>query len=226
MNNVETVANLPGIVLNGGAAFAALGEGRSTGTRLFALSGNVKNPGVYEIEMAKHTFRDLIESPLLGGGVPGGKAIKAVIPGGVSAPWIYPDQLDTPLDQDKVADLGTMLGSGSIVVMDEDTCMVRAAWRITRFFSRESCGQCTPCREGSGWLERILWRLENGQGREEDIDLLMDVCDNLAPGLSWPPQQTTICVLGPSIPSSIVSGIKHFRDEFEAHITEGRCPHA
>ena len=226
VNNVETVANLPWIVLNGGAAFAALGEGRSTGTRLFALSGNVKNPGVYEIEMAKHTFRDLIESPLLGGGVPGGKAIKAVIPGGVSAPWIYPDQLDTPLDQDKVADLGTMLGSGSIVVMDEDTCMVRAAWRITRFFSRESCGQCTPCREGSGWLERILWRLENGQGREEDIDLLMDVCDNLAPGLSWPPQQTTICVLGPSIPSSIVSGIKHFRDEFEAHITEGRCPHA
>ena len=226
VNNVETVSNLPWIVLNGGAAFAALGEGRSTGTRLFALSGNVKNPGVYEIEMAKHTFRDLIESPLLGGGVPGDKAIKAVIPGGVSAPWIYPDQLDTPLDQDKVADLGTMLGSGSIVVMDEDTCMVRAAWRITRFFSRESCGQCTPCREGSGWLERILWRLENGQGREEDIDLLMDVCDNLAPGLSWPPQQTTICVLGPSIPSSIISGIKHFRDEFEAHISEGRCPHA
>ena len=226
VNNVETVSNLPWIVLNGGAAFAALGEGRSTGTRLFALSGNVTNPGVYEVEMAKLSFRDLIESPELGGGVPGGKAIKAVIPGGVSAPWIYPEQLDTPLDQDKVADLGTMLGSGSIVVMDEDTCMVRAAWRITRFFSRESCGQCTPCREGSGWLERILWRLENGEGREEDLELMLDVCDNIAPGLSWPPQQTTICVLGPSIPSSIVSAISRFRDEFQAHITEGKCPHA
>lgn len=226
VNNVETVSNLPWIVLNGGAAFAALGEGRSTGTRLFALSGNVKNPGVFEVEMAKLSFRDLIENPELGGGVPGGKAIKAVIPGGVSAPWIYPEQLDTPLDQDKVADLGTMLGSGSIVVMDEDTCMVRAAWRITRFFSRESCGQCTPCREGSGWLERILWRLENGEGREEDLELMLDVCDNIAPGLSWPPQQTTICVLGPSIPSSIVSAISRFRDEFQAHITEGKCPHA
>lgn len=226
VNNVETVSNLPWIVLNGGSTFAALGEGRSTGTRLFALSGSVNNPGVFEVEMAKLTFRDLIEHPALGGGVPGGKAIKAVIPGGVSAPWIYPEQLDTPLDQDKVADLGTMLGSGSIVVMDEDTCMVRAAWRITRFFSRESCGQCTPCREGSGWLERILWRLENGEGREEDLALMLDVCDNIAPGLSWPPQQTTICVLGPSIPSSIVSAISHFRDEFQAHITEGTCPHA
>jgi NADH-quinone oxidoreductase subunit F len=226
VNNVETVSNLPWILVNGGAAFAALGEGRSTGTRLFALSGDVNKPGVYEIEMATNTFRDLIESPELGGGVPGGKAIKAVIPGGVSAPWIYPEQLDTPLDQDKVAELGTMLGSGSVVVMDEDTCMVRAAWRITRFFSRESCGQCTPCREGSGWLERILWRLETGEGRHEDLDLLLDVCDNIAPGLSWPPQQTTICVLGPSIPSSIVSAISRFRDEFAAHIELGRCPHA
>jgi len=226
VNNVETVSNLPWIVLNGGAAFAALGEGRSTGTRLFALSGHVKNPGVYEIEMVKHTFRDLIFSPTLGGGIPGGREVKAVIPGGVSAPWIYPEHLDTPLGQDEVAALDTMLGSGSIVVMDESTCMVRAAWRITKFFSRESCGQCTPCREGSGWLERILWRLENGQGRIEDLDLLLDVCDNLAPGLSWPPQQTTICVLGPSIPSSIHSAISRFRDEFLAHITQGGCPHA
>ena len=226
VNNVETVSNLPWIVLNGGAAFAALGEGRSTGTRLFALSGHVNNPGVYEIEMVKHTFRDLIFDPALGGGLPGGREVTAVIPGGVSAPWIYPEHLDTPLGQDEVAALDTMLGSGSIVVMDENTCMVRAAWRITKFFSRESCGQCTPCREGSGWLERILWRLENGQGRVEDLELLLDVCDNLAPGLSWPPQQTTICVLGPSIPSSIHSAISRFRDEFLAHITQGGCPHA
>ena len=225
VNNVETVSNLPWIVLNGGSAFAALGEGRSTGTRLFALSGKVRNPGVFEIEMVKTTFRDLIFNPSLGGGVTGSGEVKAIIPGGVSAPWFYPEQLDLPLGQDEVADAGSMLGSGSIVVMDTSTCMVKAAWRITRFFSRESCGQCTPCREGSGWLERILYRLENGQGRMEDIDLLLDLCDNIAPGLTWPPQQTTICVLGPSIPSSIHSAISRFRDEFVAHVTNGGCTH-
>lgn len=226
VNNVETLSNLPWIILNGGEAFASLGEGRSTGTRLFALSGHVENPGVYEIEMVKHTFRDLIYDPGLGGGVPGGRRIKAIIPGGVSAPWFYEEHLDLPLGQDQVAEAGSMLGSGSIVVMDESTCMVRAAWRITRFFSRESCGQCTPCREGSGWLEDILWRIENGTGRLEDLDLLLDLCDNIAPGLTWPPQQTTICVLGPSIPSSIHSAISHFRDEFIAHVQLRRCPSA
>jgi NADH-quinone oxidoreductase subunit F len=118
-----------------------------------------------------------------------------------------------------------MLGSGSIVVMDDHTCAVRAAWRITKFFARESCGQCTPCREGAGWLERIMLRIETGEGREEDLDLLLDACDNIAPGLTWPPQQTTICVLGPSIPSSIGSAIEMFRDEFLVHIKEGGCPY-
>ncbi len=225
VNNVETMSNLPWIITNGAAAFTALGEGRSTGTRLFALAGQVRNPGVYEVEMVKTTFRDLIYAPVLGGGVLHGRELKAVIPGGVSAPWIGPAQLDTPLGQDEVAALDTMLGSGSIVVMDETTCMVRAAWRITRFFWRESCGQCTPCREGSGWLEKILRRIEDGVGREADLDLLMDTCDNLAPGVSWPPQQTTICVLGPSIPSSIASAIRMFRDDFLVHIKEGGCPH-
>ncbi|MDE3082602.1 MAG: NADH-quinone oxidoreductase subunit NuoF, partial [Acidobacteriota bacterium] len=225
VNNVETMSNLPWIVTHGGAAFAALGEGRSTGTRLFALAGRVKNPGVYEIEMVKNTFRDIIYDPALGGGIIGDKAVKAIIPGGVSAPWFGPDQLDLPLGQDEVAAQGSMLGSGSIVVMDEDSCVVRAAWRITKFFSRESCGQCTPCREGSGWLERILYRLEHGGGRSEDIDLLLDLSDNIAPGLTWPPQQTTICVLGPSIPSSIHSAISLFRDDFVAHVDHGSCPH-
>ncbi|MDE3083511.1 MAG: NADH-quinone oxidoreductase subunit NuoF [Acidobacteriota bacterium] len=225
VNNVETMSNLPWIVTNGGAAFAALGAGRSTGTRLFALAGRVKNPGVYEIEMVKNTFRDIIYDPALGGGIIGDKAIKAIIPGGVSAPWFGPDQLDLPLGQDEVAAQGSMLGSGSIVVMDEDSCVVQAAWRITKFFSRESCGQCTPCREGSGWLERILYRLEHGGGRSEDIDLLLDLSDNIAPGLTWPPQQTTICVLGPSIPSSIHSAISLFRDDFVAHVDHGSCPH-
>ena len=224
VNNVETMANIPWIVTNGGAAFAALGAGRSTGTRLFALAGHVRKPGNYELEMVKTTFRDLIYAPVLGGGIRGSNTLKAFIPGGVSAPWFGPDQVDLPLGQDEVGDAGSMLGSGSVVVMDSATCMVRAAWRITKFFSRESCGQCTPCREGSGWLERIMYRIENGAGREEDLDLLMDLCDNISPGVAWPPQQTTICVLGPSIPSSIASGIRMFRDEFLVHVKEGGCP--
>jgi NADH-quinone oxidoreductase subunit F len=224
VNNVETMSNLPWIVLNGGKAFAGLGEGRSAGTRLFALSGHVKRPGTYEVEMVKTTFRDLVYAPVYGGGVRGDRTIKAIIPGGVSAPWFGPDQLDLPLGQDEVGNAGSMLGSGAITVMDSSTCMVRAAWRITKFFARESCGQCTPCREGSGWLERVLRRIEQGEGREEDVDLLLDVSDNISPGLQWPPQQTTICVLGPSIPSSIHSGIVMFRDEFLLHVKEGRCP--
>ncbi len=225
VNNVETLSNLPWIVLNGGAAFSALGEGRSAGTRLFALAGKVRNPGVYEIEMVKTTFRDLIYAPVLGGGVLAGRDLKAIIPGGVSAPWFGPEHLDLPLGQDEVGAAGSMLGSGSVVVMDDQTCALRAAWRITKFFWRESCGQCTPCREGSGWLEKILRRLEQGAGREEDVDLLLDVCDNIAPGITWPPQQTTICVLGPSIPSSIASAIRMFRDEILLHVKEGACPY-
>jgi NADH-quinone oxidoreductase subunit F len=226
VNNVETMSNLPWIVLHGGKAFAGLGEGRSAGTRLFALSGHVKRPGTYEVEMVKTTFRDLVYAPVYGGGVSGGREVKAFIPGGVSAPWFGPGQLDLPLGQDEVGNAGSMLGSGAITVMDSSTCMVRAAWRITKFFARESCGQCTPCREGSGWLERVLRRIEHGSGREEDLDLLLDASDNISPGLQWPPQQTTICVLGPSIPSSIHSGIDMFRDEFLLHVKEGRCPFA
>ncbi|MGH9081898.1 MAG: NADH-quinone oxidoreductase subunit NuoF, partial [Acidimicrobiales bacterium] len=210
VNNVETLSNLPWIVVHGGAAFSALGEGRSAGTRLFALSGHVNRPGTYEVEMVKTTFRDLITAPVYGGGVRGGRPVKAFIPGGVSAPWFGPEHLDLPLGQDEVGGAGSMLGSGAITVMDASTCAVRAAWRITKFFARESCGQCTPCREGSGWLERIMRRIEHGQGRQEDLDLLLDVCDNIAPGLQWPPQQTTICVLGPSIPSSIHSAVVMF----------------
>ena len=225
VNNVETMSNLPWIISNGGAAFAALGAGRSTGTRLFALAGRVNNPGVFEVEMVKNTFRDLIYDPRWGGGVIGDRRIKAIIPGGVSAPWFGPDLLDVPLGQDEVAEQGSMLGSGSVIVLDELSCVVRATWRIVRFFSRESCGQCTPCREGSGWLERVMYRLEHGGGRMEDLDLLLDLSDNIAPGLTWPPQQTTICVLGSSIPSSIHSAISMFRDDFVAHVQHGGCPH-
>ncbi|MBV8983231.1 MAG: NADH-quinone oxidoreductase subunit NuoF [Acidimicrobiia bacterium] len=224
VNNVETVSNLPRITLNGGSAFAAMGAGRSTGTRIFSLSGRVNRPGNYEVEMAKTTFHDLFYDPRLGNGIIDDKALKAFIPGGASAPWFGPDKVDMPLDQDEVGKAGSMLGSGSVIAMDETTCMVRAAWRITRFFHNESCGQCTPCREGSGWVDKIMYRIEQGAGREDDLDLLLDVCDNIAPGLSWPPRQTTICVLGPSIPSSIVSAIRMFRDEFLVHIKDGQCP--
>ncbi len=226
VNNVETMSNLPWIILNGGSAFAALGDGRSTGTRLFALSGHVRRPGTYEVEMVKTTFRDLVYAPVYGGGVTGDREVKAFVPGGVSAPWFGPQHLDLPLGQDEVGQAGSMLGSGAITVMDSSTCMVRAAWRITKFFARESCGQCTPCREGSGWLERVMRRIEHGGGREEDVELLLDACDNISPGLQWPPQQTTICVLGPSIPSSIHSAIDMFRDEFLLHVKEGGCPFA
>ena len=225
VNNVETMSSLPWIVNNGGAALAALGAPTSTGTRMFALAGHVRRPGNYEIEMHKPTFRDLIYAPELGGGVRDGNAVKAVIPGGASSPWIGPDQLDLPLDQRAVQDAGTMLGSGSVVVMDDHTCVVRASWRITRFFNRESCGQCTPCREGSGWVEKVMRRIEAGQGREEDLDLLLDVCDNISPELQWPPQQTTICPLGPSIPPSVVSSMRMYRDEYLVHIKEGACPY-
>ncbi len=226
VNNVETVSNLPWIVIHGGAAFAALGEGRSTGTRIFSLSGHVRRPGNYEVEMAKTTFADLIYDDRYGGGIRNGNELKAFVPGGVSAPWFSPDQVTMALDQDAVGRAGSMLGSGSVVVMDHTTCMVQATWRITRFFHRESCGQCTPCREGSGWLEKILHRILTGAGQESDLELLVDVCDNIAPGLGWPPQKTTICVLGPSIPSSITSAIKMFRGEFLAYIQQGGRPGA
>jgi NADH-quinone oxidoreductase subunit F len=225
VNNVETMSNIPWIVLHAGADFAALGAGRSTGTRIFSVSGHVKQPGNFEVEMVRTTFRDLLYAPVYGGGIRGDRQLKAFIPGGASSYWLGPDKLDVPLDQDEVGKNGTMLGSGSVVAMSEDVCMVRAAWRITRFFRAESCGQCTPCREGAGWLEKVLRRIEEGQGREADLDLLLDVCDNIAPGLTWPPRQTTICPLGPSIPSSIVSAVRMFRDEFLVHIKEGACPY-
>lgn len=225
VNNVETMSNLPWIVLHGGESFSALGQGTSTGTRLFALSGTVRRPGVYEVEMSKTTFSDLIFAPLYGQGLKAGRSLKCFIPGGASSPWFGPEQVDMGLDQQAVGQAGSMLGSGSVVAMDDSTCVVRAAWRLVKFFWRESCGQCTPCREGSGWLEKVMRRIEDGAGRESDLDLLLDVCDNISPTLVWPPQQTTICPLGPSIPPPIYSAVRMFRDEFLTHIKDGACPY-
>jgi NADH-quinone oxidoreductase subunit F len=218
VNNVETLSNLPWISSNGGEAFAALGAETSKGMRMFAVSGHVNKPGVYEVEFGVTTFRDLIEAPIYCGGVRNGKRLKAFIPGGASAPWFFEEHLDLPLEAGAVGKAGSMLGSGAIVVMDEDTDVVRACHRIVRFFAKESCGKCTPCREGTSWLEKILARIIDGAGRPEDVDMLLDICDNISPGINWPPRQTTICPLGPSVVSPIASAVSRFRHEFEAYV--------
>jgi NADH-quinone oxidoreductase subunit F len=224
VNNVETLSNIPWIVANGGDAFAELGAEASKGTRMFAVSGHVRKPGVHEVEFGVTTFRDLIYAPVYCGGIRGDHELKAFIPGGASAPWFFEEHLDLPLEKSAVDKAGSMLGSGAIVVMDDTTDMVKACLRVVRFFARESCGKCTPCREGTNWLEKILRRIVDGYGRPEDLELLLDVCDNISPGIAWPPKQTTICPLGPSAVSPIASAIQRFRHEFEAHIARNARP--
>ena len=238
VNNVETLANLPWILNHGPTAFTALGTEKAPGTRLFAISGHVKNPGVFEVEYGVTTFRDLIYAPVYCGGIRDGNELKAFIPGGGSAPWFLPEHVDMPLDPSVVGPSGSMLGSGAIVVMDDTTDMVKACWRLVRFYARESCGKCTPCREGTSWLEKILLRILKGEGRPSDLDLLLDVVDNISPGpfpkakteagdweaVPFPYKKTTICDLGPSVGSPIVSALLHFRDEFEAYVAGGGAP--
>jgi NADH-quinone oxidoreductase subunit F len=218
VNNVETLSNLPWIMLDGGPAFAELGAETSRGTRMFAVSGHVQRPGVYEVEFGTTTFRDLIYAPVYCGGMRNDRAVKAFIPGGASAPWFFEEHLELPLETGAVGKAGSMLGSGAIIVMDETTDVVKACHRVVRFFSRESCGKCTPCREGTAWLEKILQRIIDGEGRPSDVDLLLDVCDNISPAVTWPPRQTTICPLGPSAVSPIASAVSRFRGEFERYV--------
>ncbi len=216
VNNVETLSNVPWIVTNGGAAYDAIGPEGSRGTRLFSLSGHVKRPGNHEIVMGM-SWRDLIYG--LGGGIRDDRELKCWIPGGASAPWFVPSlHIDEPVTIDDTGRLGSMLGSGAVVVMDETTNVVAAALSVVRFFAHESCGQCTPCREGTSWLQRILERILVGEGRPADLDLLLDVSDNISPGLRWPPAMTTICPLGPSVVSPITSIMRHFGDEVAAMI--------
>ena len=217
VNNVETISNIPWIVANGGAAYDAIGPEGSRGTRLFSLSGHVERPGNYEVVMGM-SWRDMIYD--IGGGIRDGKDLKCWIPGGASAPWFLPEVLDEPVTLDDTGRLGSMLGSGAVIVMDDTTNVVAAALSLVRFFSHESCGLCTPCREGTTWLQRILERIVSGNGRPADLDLLLDICDNISPGLRWPPAQTTICPLGPSAVSPITSIMTHFRPEVEAMIRQ------
>jgi NADH-quinone oxidoreductase subunit F len=218
VNNVETLCNLPWIMVNGVDEWNKYGVETSKGTRVFAVSGHVERPGVYEVEFGVTTFRDIIYDARFAGGIRGGKALKAYIPGGASAPWFYDEHLDLPLEKVAVDRAGSMLGSGAIVVMDETTDMVKACLRLVRFFARESCGKCTPCREGTTWLERILQRIIAGNGRPEDVALLMDTADNISVNFAWPPKMTVICPLGQSVTTPIASAVMRFKDEFEAYV--------
>ncbi len=222
VNNVETLSNLPHILHLGADGYQEIGHDEDTGTFLRSLSGHIAKPGNYELPHGI-TWRQLIFE--IGGGIPGDRRLKCWIPGGASAPWFVPDEhIDLEITREACAAAGSMLGSGAVIVMDDSTCVVRAAERVVRFFSHESCGQCTPCREGTTWLEMILRRIEVGAGREADADILLDVSDNISPGLAWPPRMTTICPLGPSAVSPITSIMTYFKDEVMDHIHQGRCP--
>lgn len=222
VNNVETICAVVPIVNDGGAEYAKIGIGKSTGTKLISACGNINKPGVYEIELGV-PVEEFIYSDAYCGGIKNGKRLKAVVPGGSSVP-ILPAHLilntvageQRLMTYESLADggfvSGTMLGSGGFIVYDEDQCIVRNTWNFTRFYHHESCGQCSPCREGTGWMEKVLWRLENGQGKMSDIDLLVDVAKKI--------EGNTICPLGDAAAWPVASAIRHFREEFEWHVNE------
>ncbi|MFQ5990067.1 MAG: NADH-quinone oxidoreductase subunit NuoF [Candidatus Methylomirabilales bacterium] len=213
VNNVETLANLPHIILHGPEWYTSLGTAKSTGTRVFSVSGHVRYPGNYELPLSA-TLRELIFEHA--GGMRDGQRLKAIIPGGSSAPALTAEHLDVGLDFESLAAAGSMGGSGAVIVIDETTCMVKVGEVINRFYHHESCGQCTQCREGTAWLHKMLKRIEEGQGRMGDLEVLKDVCRNM--------QGQTICVLSDSAAMPTESYLKFFWEEFEAHIQQGRCP--
>ncbi|MCI0405547.1 MAG: NADH-quinone oxidoreductase subunit NuoF [candidate division Zixibacteria bacterium] len=213
VNNVETLACVPHIVNRGAEWFAAIGPAKSPGTKVVCLSGHVNKPGNYELEMGT-PLRELIYTH--GGGILGGRKLKAAIPGGSSVPILTEKQIDVKLDFDSVAAAGSLLGCAAVIVMDERTCMVWMAQRLSEFYEHESCGKCTPCREGTFWLVEILSRIEEGKGTMKDLDLLLSICDNIA--------FKTVCALADGAAAPVVSAIQHFKDEFVAHIEEKRCP--
>ncbi len=212
VNNVETLANVPHIINHGVDWYRSHGTEKSPGTKIFSLSGNVARPGNYEVDLGTPLSYVVNE---LGGGVPGGYKLKAIIPGGSSTPLLMPDQIDTPLDFESMAQAGSMLGSGAIIVIDERACMVWVAMKLINFYAHESCGKCTPCREGTAWLKQIINRIENGGGQPGDIELILDACTNI--------MGRTICPLGDAAVMPTESIIKHFRNEFDYHIEHGTC---
>ena len=212
INNTETFASIPYILREGGKKFADMGVPNSGGVKLFSVSGHVNNPGNFEVPLGT-PFKKLLE---MAGGVRNGHKLKAVIPGGSSMP-VLPGEImmDLNMDFDSIQKAGSYLGTGAVIVMDETTCMVRALERLSYFYFEESCGQCTPCREGTGWLYRIVHRIENGEGRPEDLDLLLSLCENIA--------GRTICALGDAAAWPVQGFLKHYRSEFEYHIEHKRC---
>jgi NADH-quinone oxidoreductase subunit F len=213
INNVETIATVPTIVSVGGEEYAKLGVENSAGTRLFSLSGNVVKGGNYELELGT-PLRELIYD--LGGGIPNGRALKAVIPGGSSVPVLTADEVDTALDFDAMAEAGTMLGSGAVIVIDDRACMVQLGLRVAQFYMHESCGKCTPCREGTRWMVQILRKLEAGEAEQGELDLLLNVCDRIL--------GNCLCPLGDAAAMPIASYVAKFREEYQRHIDEGGCP--
>jgi len=211
VNNVETLANVPLIVKNGAEWFAALGPEKNGGPKLYCVSGHVRRPGVFEASM-NVTLRELIEHA---GGVREGRTLKAVIPGGSSVPILMPDQLDIPASFDGVQKAGSLLGSAGIIVLDDTTCMVWLAENLLHFYRHESCGKCTPCREGTDWLYKILHKIESGGGQLSDLDLLSSISNNVA--------GKTLCAFGDAAVTPVLTTLKNFRHEYEAHIREGRC---
>jgi NADH-quinone oxidoreductase subunit F len=212
INNTETFAAVPFALSLGGEAYAAIGKPNNGGTKIFSVSGDVAKPGNYEVPLGT-PFATLLE---LAGGMRDGKKIKAVIPGGSSMPVLKGDlMMQTDMDYDSIAKAGSMLGSGAVIVMNEDRCMVKSLLRLSYFYYEESCGQCTPCREGTGWLYRMVHRIEHGQGRADDLDLLNSVCDGI--------QGRTICALGDAAAMPVRAMIKNFADEFAYHIEHKRC---
>ncbi len=238
VNNVETLSNLPFILDRGAEAFTAIGTESSPGTRMVAVSGHVKRPGVYEITNGTTTFRDLLYGDDMCGGIRDDNELKAFVPGGGSAPWFTPDQLDLPFEASEVGPQGSMLGSGAIMVMDETTDIPAAALTLTKFYAHESCGKCVPCREGGTWLEQILRRVVAGTGTPRDLELLIEVGETICPGdfphaavpskgiepSPFPYRMTTICFVGPSAFAPVHSAITLFREEFEARV-EGNEDH-
>ncbi|MGE0877048.1 MAG: NADH-quinone oxidoreductase subunit NuoF [Acidimicrobiia bacterium] len=234
VNNVETLSNLPWLLRNGADKYLEIGTQSSPGTRMVAVSGHVKRPGVYEIVNGTTTFRDLIYNEEFCGGIRNDNQLKAFVPGGGSAPWFTPEQLDLPFEGRLVGAAGSMLGSGAIMVMDDTTDIPAAALTLTRFYAHESCGKCVPCREGGTWLERILSRVVAGKGTRADLDLLIEVGTSICPGdfphasserlglsaVPFPYKMTTICFVGPSAYAPINSALTLFPEEFEAKIRE------
>jgi len=212
VNNVETLCNVPLIMLNGAEWFAKLGPEKNGGPKLYCVSGHVKKPGVYEASMDT-TLRELIYD--YAGGMRGDRQLKAIIPGGSSVPLLLPDQLDTPASFDAVQKAGSLLGSAGLIVLDDSVCMVWLAMNLLHFYRHESCGKCTPCREGGDWLYKLLLRLERGEGQAKDLDLLFGVANNII--------GKTLCAFGDAAATPVLSTLKLFRAEYEAHVREGRC---